>query len=377
MEMVYLDNSATTKPCALSIEYTTSALNEFWGNPSSLHLLGFEAENKLSESRKTLADFIKAREDEIYFTSCGTEANNTAIFGAAYSRQKRGNRIVTTEIEHSSVLEAMKKLESEGFEVIYLKPDKKGLISETDIKSTINQNTILVSIMLVNNELGTIEPIAAASEAIKQTNAPALLHCDAVQAFGKVPLNPQKLGIDLMSMSAHKIHGPKGVGALYIKKGVHIKPLVFGGGQEKGMRSGTEPLPLIYGMCGAIKALPHPEKQQLLQKEIWQYAKDSLLSTGIVEINSPDDCLPYILNISVLGYRSETLLHFLENEGIYVSSGSACSKGVGSYVLLACGFDKKRVDSALRISFSRENTKEDIDRLKEALIKASAKIRKA
>ena len=377
MEIVYLDNSATTKPSDLSIKYTLAALNEFWGNPSSLHLLGFEAENKLDEARKTLADFIKVREDEIYFTSSGTEANNTAIFGAAYSRQKRGKRIVTTKIEHSSVLEAMKRLEDEGFEVVYLSPDKNGFISENDIKSAINQNTVLVSIMLVNNELGTVEPLKAAADAIKQSGAPALLHCDAVQALGKMPVNPQKLGVDLMSVSGHKIHGPKGVGALYIKKGVHIKPLILGGGQEKGFRSGTESLPLIYGMCGALKDLPHTEKQLELQKEIWQYAKDTLLSTRLVEINSPDDCLPYILNVSVLGYRSETLLHFLESEGIYVSSGSACSKGVGSYVLLACGLDKKRVDSALRISFSRHTSKDDIDRLKEALIKAASKIRKA
>ncbi len=377
MGIVYLDNSATTKPCKLSVEYTLAALNEFWGNPSSLHLLGFDAENKLIEARQTLASFIKAREDEIYFTSSGTEANNTALFGAAYSRQKRGKRIVTTKIEHSSVLEAIKKLEGDGFEVVYLSPDKNGLISENDIKSAINQDTILVSIMLVNNELGSIQPVKAAADAIKQSNAPALLHCDAVQALGKMPINPQKLGVDLMSMSAHKIHGPKGVGALYIKKGVHIKPLILGGGQEKGIRSGTEPIPLIYGMCGALKALPNIEKQLEKQQELWQYAKDTLLSTGLVEINSPDDCLPYILNISVLGYRSETLLHFLENEGIYVSSGSACSKGAGSYVLIACGLDKKQVDSAIRLSFSRETSKDDIDRLKEALKKATEKLRKA
>lgn len=377
METVYLDNSATTKPCSLSVEYALKALNDVWGNPSSLHLLGVEAEALLSESRKSVADLLRCREDEITFTGSGTEANNTAIFGAVYARAKRGKRIVTTEIEHSSVLEAMKKLQSEGFEVVYLKPDQNGKICEEAIKSAINSNTIFVSIMLVNNELGTIEPVKAAADAIKQSGAPALLHCDAVQAFGKMTVHPQKLGVDLLTASAHKIHGPKGVGILYIKKGVHIKPLILGGGQESGMRSGTESVPLIYGMCGAIKSLPSLDRQLSIQQELWNYAKEKLISTGIAEINSPDGCLPYLLNISVMGYRSETLLHFLENDGIYVSSGSACSKGVGSYVLISCGLSRSRVDSALRISFNRYNTKEDIDRLCESLLKATAKLRKA
>ena len=377
MEMVYLDNSATTKPCSMSVEYTVSALNDFWGNPSSLHSMGFNAENLLNETRDAVADILRCRSDEITFTGSGTEANNTAILGAVYSRQKRGKRIVTTEIEHASVLEVMKKLESEGFEIIRLKPDKNGKIDENDIKSAITVDTILVSIMLVNNELGTIEPIKAAADAIKQVGAPALLHCDAVQAFGKITVNPQKLGVDLLTASAHKIHGPKGVGILYIKKGVHIKPLILGGGQESGMRSGTESVPLIYGLCGALKSLPNTDRQLSIQQELWDYAKEKLLSSGLVEINSPDGCLPYIINISVIGYRSETLLHFLESENIFVSSGSACSKGVGSYVLLSCGLDAKRVDSALRISFSRENTKDDIDRLCEGLQKATAKLRKA
>lgn len=377
MKTVYLDNSATTKPCNLSVEYTTRALENFWGNPSSLHLMGIEAENLLNETRQSIADLLRCRSDEITFTGSGTEANNTAILGAVYSRAKRGKRIVTTEIEHASVLEVMKKLESEGFEIIRLKPDPNGRICESDIKSAINSNTILVSIMLVNNEMGTIQPIKAAADAIKQAASPALLHCDAVQAFGKMTVNPQKLGVDLLTASAHKIHGPKGVGVLYIKKGVHIKPLILGGGQEKGLRSGTESVPLIYGLCGAVKSLPNTDRQLSIQQEIWDYAKEKLPSTDLVEINSPDGCLPYIINISVLGYRSETLLHFLESQGIYVSSGSACSKGVGSYVLIACGMDSKKVDSALRISFSRETTKEDIDLLCEGIKAATSKLRKA
>ena len=377
METVYLDNSSTTKPCETSIEFTVDALKNYWGNPSSLHLLGIEAEEKLTDTRKAVSSVLRVRPDEIFFTGSGTEANNTAIFGAAYRGAKRSKRIVTTQIEHSSVLQSVKRLEAEGFEVIKLKPDESGKIREEDIKAAITPDTILVSIMLVNNETGAIQNIKTAAETIKKTSSIALLHCDAVQAFGKMPVLPQKLGVDLLTASAHKIHGPKGVGILYIKKGIHINPLILGGGQEVGMRSGTEAVPLIYGMCGAIKSLPNTETQLAFQKELWDYAKQKLLSTGLIKINSPDDCLPYIINISVLGYRSETLLHFLESEGIYVSSGSACSKGEGSYVLTAQGLDRKRVDSALRISFSRYSKKQDVDRLCEALIRASERLRKA
>ncbi|MBR4072557.1 MAG: cysteine desulfurase [Clostridia bacterium] len=374
---VYLDKSSTRKLCELSVEYTIKALNEYWGNPSSLHILGVEAEDKINETRELIATQLHCRSDEIIFTGSGTEANNTAIIGAAYKGQKRGKRIVTTEIEHPSVAEVFNKLETEGFEVIRLKPNADGIVSEEDIKSAINSDTVLVSIMLVNNETGAIQPIKAAADAIKSANAPALLHCDAVQAFGKMKISPQKLNVDLLSASGHKIHGPKGIGFLYIKKGVHIKPYLVGGGQENGMRSGTEPVPLIYGLAGAIKDLPNTERSLEDQQVLWNYTKEKLLSTGLVEINSANGALPYILNISVMGYRSETLLHFLENEGIYVSSGSACAKGEGSFVLRAMGLDRKRVDSALRISFSRYNTKEDVDLLCQAIINATKRLRKA
>jgi len=374
---VYLDNSSTTKPCPLAVKYINDSLSDCWGNPSSLHLLGVEAEERINAARKAVADTLHCRSDEIYFTGSGTEANNTAIFGAARSRKKRGKRIVTTEIEHSSVLEAMKVLEEEGFEVIRLKPDINGKISEEDIKNAITTDTVLVSIMLVNNETGTIEPVKAAADAIKAISSPALLHCDAVQAFGKMKTEPYKLGVDLLTASGHKIHGPKGIGFLYIKKGIHIKPYILGGGQESGMRSGTESVPLISGLYGALKELPDPDKQAERQLQLWNYAKEKLLSTGLVEINSCDSVLPYVLNVSVSGYRSETLLHFLENSGIYVSSGSACAKGEGSYVLRAMGLDKKRVDSALRISFSRYSTESEIDLLTEAIINATKRLRKA
>lgn len=376
-QLVYLDNSATTKPCGKAIQNINFALENVWGNPSSLYDFGFQAQTLVDEARKTVAVTLKCREDEIYFTGSGTESNNTAIIGAAESRKKRGKRIITTAIEHPSVLETAKRLQENGFEVIYLKPQSNGVISLDDFKNAINRDTILVSIMLVNNETGAIQPIKQAAQLIKESGAPALLHCDGVQAFGKLPINLYDLGVDLFTASGHKVHGPKGVGFLYIKKGVTIKPLLTGGGQEKNMRSGTETVPLIYGLKGAIEQIGNISENYKAQKELWLYAKQVLLDTKLVTINSSDEVLPYILNVSVEGYRSETLLHFLESYGVYVSSGSACAKGKGSYVLNEMGLNRRRVDSALRISFSRDNTKEDIDMLKSALISATQKLRRS
>lgn len=376
-KIAYLDNSATTKPCNTAIQNVNFALSDTWGNPSSLYDMGFRAQMLVDDTRKAVANLLKCREDEIFFTGSGTEGNNTAILGAAASRKKRGKKIVTTAIEHPSVLETMKRLQDDGFEVVYLKSQKDGSISADDLKNAIDKNTVLVSIMLVNNETGSIQPLKQASQIIKQSGAPALLHCDGVQAFGKMPINLNEWGVDLFTASAHKIHGPKGVGVLYIKKGVTIKPLLTGGGQEKNMRSGTESVPLIFGLKGAVDELGNIAKNLESQKELWLYAKDALLQTGLVSINSCEDALPYILNISVEGYRSETLLHFLEAQGVYVSSGSACAKGNGSYVLNEMGLSRQRVDSALRVSFSRYNTKEDVDALKTAIIEATQKLRRS
>lgn len=376
-DIVYLDNSATTMPCEKAIQNINVALTENWANPSSLYDLGFRAQLLVDSTRKAVSALLKCREDEVYFTGSGTESNNTALLGAAESRKKRGKRIVTTAVEHPSVLETIKKLQADGFEVIFLKPQANGVVSADDLRSAINQNTILVSIMLVNNETGAIQPVKEAASIIKSVGAPALLHCDGVQAFGKMPINLNDLGVDLFSASGHKIHGPKGVGVLYVKKGVTIKPLLIGGGQEKNMRSGTESVPLIYGLKGAIDNLGNTNENLKKQKELWSYAKETLLDTGFIKINSSDDVLPYVLNISVEGYRSETLLHFLESQGIYVSSGSACAKGEGSYVLNEMGFDRKRIDSALRISFSRYNIKEDVESLKSAIITATQKLRRS
>ena len=376
-EFIYLDNSATTKPSGRCIEKVNQALCENWGNPSSLHILGMDAEDAVNDVRKKAAKLLKCAESEIYFTSCGTESNNTAIFSSVFKGRKRGKKIVTTAVEHPSVLEPLKILEDEGFEVTRLKPDHTGRIREEDIIAAIDKNTILVSIMLCNNETGAIMPVAAAKNAIKSAGAPALLHCDAVQAFGKMEIDVSKLGVDMLTFSGHKIHGPKGIGGLYIRKGVSIRPYISGGGQEKNMRSGTESVPLIMGLGGAIDDLGSITENLKRIKDLNLKAREILNGTKLVEFNSSDDALPFILNISVPGYRSETLLHFLENKGIYVSSGSACAKGKGSYVLNEMGLDRKRVDSALRISFSRFNTQSDIQKLAEALVEATAKLRKA
>ncbi len=375
--IVYLDNSSTTKPCEKSVEYINNALKNNWGNPSSLHILGMNAQNTVDSARQTVADMLCSRADEVYFTASGTEGNNTAILGVAKARKKRGNRIVTTAVEHPSVLETVKRLQEDGFEVIRLKPDENGRVRDTDIEEYINDKTVLVSMMLVNNETGAIMPVRYAADIIKKKGAPALLHCDAVQGFGKLPINVNMLGVDLLTLSGHKIHAPKGIGALYIKKGVTVRPLLTGGGQERGMRSGTESVPLICGLEGAVKDLPNLTEQLKIQYELKSYSEELFAQTGLVTVNSPADGLPYILNISVSGYRSETLLHFLESKNIFVSSGSACAKGEGSYVLKEMGLDRKLIDSALRISFSRYNTKQDVDRLVWAIKDATTKLRKA
>ncbi len=374
--MIYLDNSATTKPCPQAIEAMLDAMTSRWGNPSSLYRIGLEAEQLLSAARASAARWLSCREDEIYFTAGGTEANNLALFGAAEARKRRGRRIVTTAIEHPSVMEVMRLLEKKGFEVIYLPPQENGCVAEEAIRTAVTPDTILVSMMLVNNETGAIQPVAAAKEAILAAGAPALLHCDAVQAFGKMPISVTKLGVDLLSASGHKIHAGKGAGFLYKARAVHLPPLILGGGQEKGLRSGTESVPMIAAFGAAIDALPALEAQLPRMRALNDYARKVLLATGLVRIHSPGDALPYVLSISVPGYRSETLLHFLEARDIYVSSGSACAKGKGSYVLRAMGLSDDEADSALRLSFSRETTKEEIDLLAEALTEAAARLRR-
>lgn len=374
-QIVYLDNSSTTKPCRQCIDAVNHALNDCWGNPSSLHRIGMEAEIALSSARETVARSLSARPDEMIFTGSGTEANNTALLSVLKAK-RRGGRVITTAIEHPSVLETVKRLENEGFEVIRLKPDENGIVPLSSLENALTENTRLVSMMLVNNETGAIQPVREAARTVKKAVPNALFHCDAVQGYGKLPINVKNLGIDLLSASGHKIHGPKGVGFLYCKKGLHIDPFLTGGGQERDMRSGTEPTPLIAGLAAAVEALPNTEEQLKKQQALINYAINIFEKTDGIVINSPENALPYILNLSVPGYRSETLLHFLESRNIFVSSGSACAKGHGSYVLHEMGLEQIRVDSALRLSFSRYNTTEDIDRLAFALEDAKSRLRK-
>ena len=374
--IIYLDNSSTTKPCDKAIEYMTTCLKENWGNPSSLHLLGMNAENTVTSARECVAKSISANPNEIIFTSGGTEANNTAVMSALF-RKNRGNRVITTSIEHHSVLECFKKLENSGFEVIYLKPNRDGVISLEELENSLNSNTVLVSMMMVNNEVGSIEPIEQAVKLTKAKAPNAFFHCDAVQGYGKLPINVKKLGVDMLTASGHKVHAPKGIGFLYLNSKTHIPPFIVGGGQEKGMRSGTESVPRIASLQGAVEDFPNLETALKTTRSLFLYAKKRLGELPQVTVNSGDNGLPYVLNISVNGYRSETLLHFLEMKDIYVSSGSACSKGNTSYVLKEMGVNPKSIDSALRLSFSKHTTEKEIDVLYHALKEATEKLRKA
>ena len=376
MSELYFDNSSTTKVCEQAAAKVLEMMTEHYGNPSSLHTMGFEAEQELTAARTAVAQLLGAKSEEITFTSGGTEANNLAIFGAAHSRQKRGSRIVTTAIEHPSVLRTMEQLEKEGFEVVSLKPDHEGHIAPEQLFGAINTDTILVSMMAVNNEVGTILPIEAAAKAITQAKAPALLHVDAVQAFGKIPLKPSKSKIDLMSVSAHKIHGPKGIGALFMASGVHIVPRTFGGGQEKNLRPGTEAMPLIAGFGAAVKALPNLTEETNTVAEINNYCREEISKIDDMVINSPADALPYILNFSTCSVRSETMLHFLASKEMYVSTGSACSKAKPSHVLSAMELGRERINSSLKISFSRYNTLEEAHRFISALKQGLGEITK-
>ena len=374
--IIYLDNSSTTKPCDKAIEYMTTCLKENWGNPSSLHLLGMNAENTVTLARECVAKSISANPNEIIFTSGGTEANNTAVMSALF-RKNRGNRVITTAIEHHSVLECFKKLENCGFEVIYLKPNRDGVISLEELENSLNSNTVLVSMMMVNNEVGSVEPIEQAVKLTKAKAPNAFFHCDAVQGYGKLPINVKKLGVDMLTASGHKVHAPKGIGFLYLNSKTHIPPFIVGGGQEKGMRSGTESVPLIASLRGAVEDFPNLETALKTTRSLFLYAKKRLGELPQITFNSGDNGLPYVLNISVNGYRSETLLHFLEMKEIYVSSGSACSKGNTSYVLKEMGVNPKSIDSALRLSFSKHTTEKEIDVLYHALKEATEKLRKA
>ena len=372
---IYLDNSATTKACAEAVRAVTDCLTENYGNPSAVHSKGIKAKMLLEDSRQKIADALSCDSTEVYFSHSGTLANNTAIFGAVEAKRKTGNRIITTSLEHPSVSRCMDKLEKHGFEVIRLTPSSNGAFRTEQLLNTINKNTILVSTMLVNNETGAINPVEMVSKVVKKVSAPALIHVDAIQAFGKIPVKPTKLGVDLMSISGHKVHAPKGVGALYIRKGLKINPYLSGGGQENEMFSGTEALPAIAGFGAAAAAFPDLNKQLEVMRSLKGFALNELTKIPSVEINSPSDALPYILNISVMGIPSQVLINYLSQRGIYISAGSACKKGHRSEVLTAMGLPAKRIDSAVRISMSRFTTKEEIEEFVSAINDAVNTIR--
>ncbi|SHE84137.1 cysteine desulfurase [Thermoanaerobacter uzonensis DSM 18761] len=362
---VYLDNSATTRVRKEVIEKMVEVLEKEYGNPSSLHLKGYQAEKLMKEARENVAKLINGDTEGIVFTSGGTESNNLALIGVAESLRKKGNHIISSTIEHPSVLNVLKYLEENGFEVTYLDVDKTGKVDIENLKRTITDKTILVSIMAVNNEIGTIEPIQEIGEVAKERDI--IFHVDAIQAVGKINVDVKKQNLDMVSLSSHKIHGPKGVGALYIDKSVKIRPIIFGGGQEKNLRSGTENMPGIAGFGVASKLAQgnfheNASKLMTLKKRLYEGIFSEIKD---VHLNGPkiEEGAPHILNISFAGIRGEVLLHALEEKGIYVSTGSACSskKKGQSHVLKAIGLKEDLIESAIRFSFGIFNTEEEID----------------
>lgn len=371
----YLDNSATTKPCEGAKKRINEALDFLWGNPSSLHDIGLSAEILLGDSRKAVSSLLSCKENELYFTSGGTESNNIALFGAAHAMKKRGKKLVVSSVEHPSVSRVFDKLEQEGFEVLRLPVDRFGVVSKEALENAVDENTVLVSMMAVNNELGSVEPIEELSKLVREKRSPALIHVDAVQAFGKIPLNVKKFGVDLMSVSAHKIHGVKGAGALFVRDGVHLAPHVFGGGQEKNIRPGTEPLPAIAAFYGAAEEVSIRKSLPYVTSLRDEFVTELSKIDGVV-INSGENALPYIVNISLPGRPSEAVLNFLSSKRIFVSAGSACAKGHRSPTLTAAGLEPELVNSSLRISLSRFTTKEELDFCLEGIESAIKAIRK-
>ena len=367
MEVHYLDNSATTPVLPEAVQAAVELMTEEYGNPSSLHTKGFAARRRVEAARAAVAARLGARPEELTFTSGGTEANNLALFGAAQARKRMGTKIVTTAAEHDSVLNPCRELEKQGFQVVYLKPDGTGLLPEEALFDAIDGDTILVSVMLVNNETGAVFPVEAAARAIRRKKAPALLHTDCVQAFGKLDFTPQKLGADLVTISGHKVHAPKGVGALYVKKGTRLLPHVFGGGQERGLRPGTESTPLIAAFGRAVELLPKAGEALPAVRDLNARLRRGLAQLEGVTVHSPEDGLPYVLSFSAGRVRAETVLHFLAERGVFVSAGSACGRAKPSHVLEAMGLPRDQVASALRVSFSRFSTQKDVEALLQGL----------
>lgn len=372
----YLDNSATTRCSDRACQLMVDLLTKDYGNPSSLHMKGIEAERFVETAKKKIAKTLRVSEKEIIFTSGGTESNNLAIIGAAMANRRAGNHIITTSIEHASVENPMEFLKEQGFDITYLSVDENGIISLEELEEAVTEQTILVSMMQVNNEIGAIEPVAEAAELIKKKNPATLIHVDAIQSYGKMYIYPKKLGIDMLSVSGHKIHGPKGSGFLWVKEKTKLKPLILGGGQQKGMRSGTENVPAIAGLGEAAEEI----YENLDEKRAHLYGLKQRFINGIERLEGThvngktgEDSAPHIVSVSFEGIRSEVLLHSLEDRGIYVSSGSACSsnnhagKQKGSKTLRNIHLKENLLDSTLRFSFSVHTTEEEIDYALEVL----------
>jgi len=372
---IYLDSAATTKPSAGCIAAMTEAMQNTWGNPSSLHKVGLEAQLVMEHARKQLAAALGCETAALTFTSGATESSHIAIRGAAAAYGRRRRRVITTTVEHASVRGAFDLLEEQGFEVVRIAPDADGILRAESVAAAVDDNTCLVSMMLVNNETGAVLPVQRAFAAIKREHREVITHCDAVQGFLKLPVNPEKLGADLLTVSGHKVHACKGVGALYHKKGIRLTPLWKGGEQEGALRPGTESVPLIAGFGAAVQELRGSVAERAAYVGGLRSALiEQLSGMENVTVNSPADGSPYILSFSVKGLRSETMLHFLSEKGISVSSGSACSKGKQSGVLEQFGVKPDLADSTLRVSFCADNQPEDITALCEALKEAQARL---
>ena len=362
--MIYLDNSATTKPCPEAVAAVAAAMTENWGNPSALYDFGIDIARKLLSARNQVALAMGAERDRVFFTSGGTEADNWAIMGTVKRMGKRGKHIITTAIEHPAVLNCMKELEAQGYEVTYLQPDSTGQISTDSLKAALRKDTILVSIMMVNNETGAVMPISQMAKLTHRLCPDAFFHTDAVQGFLKVPFQAKSLGADLISISSHKIHGPKGVGALYISPRLKsFPPLLLGGGQESGYRSGTEGTPAIFGFSAACEAVSATFREDIKrEKELLNKLVFELCKLKGVTINGTHEA-PHILSISIPGVRTQNSINILQESGICVSAGSACAKGHRSHVMTAMNLAPEVIDGSFRVSLSRDTTEEDTDAL--------------
>ena len=380
---VYLDNSATTRPYPSVVRAVTRAMEAEYGNPSSLHRMGLEAEQIVKESRAVIARSLCASPENIYFTSGGTESDNTALFSAWKSRKRQGKRIITSQVEHPAVLRACEKLQKMGADVVYLPVNGQGIVELDVFQDALNEDTILVSLMHVNNETGAVMPVSEAAQILHRRNHSAIFHTDAVQSYGKLDLDVRACPVDMISLSAHKIHGPKGIGALYIREGLTLQPYVYGGGQESGFRSGTENVPGIAGFAQAAREQwKDPEGRRAHIAEVKAYLLKRLTEeVPDLSVHTPPQSVPSVLNIGFLGCKGEVLLHMLEQADIFVSTGSACSsKKSGCHVLAAMGLDRSQIEGAIRFSFSEENTKEQMDHVVAVVEKAAAgqrRLRKA